>query len=51
MTEPHETRQIYFIPDNYIKENRIHIGQLSLRLRYLIDSILLSLIFGVLALP
>ena len=50
MSETPEKRQIYYIPDNYIKENRIHIGQLSFRLRYLIDSVVLSLILGVFAL-
>lgn len=50
MSETPEKRQIYYIPDNYIKENRIHIGQLSFRLRYLIDSVVLSLILGIFAL-
>ena len=47
MAETPEKRQVYYIPDNYIKENRIHIGQLSFRLRYLLDSFILTLISGI----
>lgn len=50
MAETPEKRQVYYIPDNYIKENRVHVGQLSFRVRYLVDSLILTLISGVFAL-
>jgi hypothetical protein len=50
MAETPDKRQIYYIPYNYISESRLHVGQTSLRVRYLIDSLILSLILGVVAL-
>lgn len=49
MAESTEKRQIYYIPDNYISESRLHIGQLTIRVRYLIDSLILTAILGVFA--
>ena len=49
MAEIAEKRQIYYIPDNYISESRIHIGQMTVRVRYLIDSLILTAILGVFA--
>ena len=49
MTETPDKRQIYYIPENYISESRIHLGQSSLRVRYLVDSAGLSLVLGLFA--
>lgn len=49
MAETPEKRQVYYIPDNYISESRIHIGQMSFRVRNLIDSVALTLFFGIFA--
>lgn len=49
MSEVSEKRQIYYIPENYISESRLHIGQMTLRVRYLVDSLILSAALGVLA--
>ena len=49
MAEAPEKRQVYYIPDNYISESRIHIGQMSFRVRNLIDSLVLTLFFGIFA--
>lgn len=49
MAELTEKRQVYYIPDNYISESRIHIGQMTVRVRYLIDSLILTAILGVFA--
>ena len=40
-----EQQKIYFIPDNYIGEKRVFQGQI--RLRYLIDCIILGLLFAI----
>ena len=50
MADTPDKRQIYYIPYNYIGESRLHIGQTSLRVRYLADSLILSLGLGVIAL-
>lgn len=50
MADTPDKRQIYYIPYNYIGESRLHIGQTSLRVRYLADSLILSLCLGVIAL-
>ena len=47
MADTPDKRQIYYIPYNYIGESRLHIGQTSLRVRYLADSLILSLCLGV----
>ena len=49
MTETPDKRQIYYIPENYISESRIHLGQSSLRVRYLVDSAGMSLVLGLFA--
>ena len=49
MAEIADKRQIYYIPDNYISESRVHIGQMTIRVRYLIDSLILTAILGVFA--
>lgn len=49
MAETTDKRQIYYIPYNYISESRLHVGQTSIRVRYLIDSLILSLILGIVA--
>ena len=49
MSEISEKRQVYYIPENYISESRLHIGQMTVRVRYLIDSVLLSAVLGVVA--
>lgn len=49
MADAPEKRQVYYIPDNYIGESRVHIGQMSFRVRNLIDSIALTLFFGIFA--
>lgn len=49
MAEISEKRQVYYIPDNYIGESRIHIGQLSVRVRYLIDSLVIASALGIIA--
>lgn len=49
MAEVNEKRQVYYIPDNYIGESRIHIGQLSVRVRYLLDSLAISCVLGIIA--
>lgn len=49
MAETSDKRQVYYIPDNYIGESRLHIGQMSVRVRYLIDSIVISLVLAVFA--
>ena len=49
MAEITDKRQIYYIPDNYISESRVHIGQMTVRVRYLIDSIVLAAILGIFA--
>lgn len=50
MAEIPDRRQIYYIPYNYIGESRLHIGQTSIRVRYLVDSLILSLTLGIFAL-
>ena len=50
MSESAEKREVYYIPDNYISESRFHIGQMTVRVRYLIDSLILTAILGVFAL-
>lgn len=49
MAETPDKRQIYYIPENYISESRIHLGQSSLRIRYLVDSAALSFVLGLFA--
>ena len=49
MSEVSEKRQIYYIPENYISESRLHIGQMTLRVRYLVDSLILSAALGLFA--
>ena len=49
MAEISEKRQVYYIPDNYISESRIHIGQMTVRVRYLIDSLILTGVLGLFA--
>lgn len=49
MAESTDKRQIYYIPDNYISESRVHIGQMTIRVRYLIDSLILTAILGLFA--
>ncbi len=49
MSDTPDRRQIYYIPENFIGESRVHIGQTSLRVRYLIDSLILSIMLGIIA--
>ena len=49
MAELTEKRQVYFIPDNYISESRVHLGQMTIRVRYLIDSLILTAFLGTIA--
>lgn len=49
MSELSEKRQVYYIPENYISESRLHIGQMTVRVRYLIDSLIISAVLGVVA--
>ena len=49
MSEITEKRQIYYIPDNYISESKLHIGQMTVRVRYLIDSLAMTAFLGVFA--
>ena len=49
MSETTEKRQVYFIPDNYISESKLHIGQMAVRVRYLIDSLAMTAALGIIA--
>lgn len=49
MSELTEKRQVYYIPDNYISESKLHIGQMAVRVRYLIDSLAMTAFLGVFA--
>ena len=49
MSEITEKRQVYYIPDNYISESKLHIGQMTVRVRYLIDSLAMTAFLGVFA--
>ena len=49
MSEITEKRQVYYIPDNYISESKLHIGQMAVRVRYLIDSLAMTAFLGVFA--
>ena len=50
MSEITEKRQVYYIPDNYISESKLHIGQMTVRVRYLIDSLAMTAFLGIFAL-
>ena len=49
MSEITEKRQVYYIPDNYISESKLHIGQMAVRVRYLIDSLAMTAFLGIFA--
>ena len=49
MSEITEKRQVYYIPDNYISESKLHIGQMTVRVRYLIDSLAMTAFLGIFA--
>ena len=49
MSEITEKRPVYYIPDNYISESKLHIGQMAVRVRYLIDSLAMTAFLGVFA--
>ena len=49
MAEIPEKRQVYYIPDNYISESILHIGQMTVRVRYLVDSLILTIFLGIFA--